>query len=180
MLLNQPGEVEDIEIVGDCIVGLLNVDHLGQVEDGDGEPHPNHPLIPEDVNAAVDDNGVFKANYVRYCPGDNTLDTPCKQQIIEALQQYQTTEIEAIEVLPPLLGEEGTKILLGFHTDSGMGFGNGNPPPGSDSYNTLVLGVLDISNCNLQTQAIYEIPRNITEFDNIDVEGLAMVCPADG
>jgi hypothetical protein len=180
MVLDQPGEVEDIEIVDNCIVGLLNIDHFGQAEDGDGEPHPNHPIIPEDVNVAVDDNGVFKANYVRYCPGANALDTPCEQQVIDALQQYQAAEIEAIEVLPPLPGEQGTKVLLGFHTNSGIGFGNGNPPPGSDSYNTLMLGVLDISNCSLQTQAIYEIPRNIAEFDNIDVEGLAMVCPADG
>jgi hypothetical protein len=177
MLLNQPGEVEDIEVVGDCLVGLLNIDHLGQAEDGDGEQHPNHPISPEDINTAVDTSGILKANYVRYCPTTGILDTPCEQQVINALQAYQATEIEAIEVLPPLPDEEGTKILLGFHTNSHVGRGNGNPPPGSNSYNTLVLGILDISNCSLQTQALYEIPRDITIRDNLDIEGLAMVCP---
>jgi hypothetical protein len=177
MLLAQPGEVEDIEVVGDCIIGLLNVDHLGQVEDGNGEQHPNHPVNLEDVNAVVDTNGVIKANYIMYCPGQ-PLQTPCEQQVINALREYQAVEIEAIDILPALsLSEETTKVLLGFHTNSHVGQGNGNPPPGNGSYNTLVLGILDVTNCSLQTQAIYDIPRHIIETDNLDVEGLAMVCP---
>ena len=161
MLINQPGEVEDIEVIDGCIIGLLNQGQLGQ---------------KTDVNAAVDVNGVIKANYVVYCPGQ-PLQTPCETEVVNALREYQAAEIEAIEILPQLPGEEGTKILLGFHTNSGIGPGHGNPPPGSGSYNTLVLGVIDISNCSLQTQALYEIPRDITIRDNLDIEGLAMVCP---
>lgn len=169
MLLNQPGEVEDIEVIGDCIIGLLNQGQLDQAEDGN----------LKDVNAAVDINGVIKANYVVYCPGQ-PLQTPCETEVVNALHEYQGVEIEAIDVLPPLtLSEEGTKVLLGFHTNSHIGHGNGNPPPGNGSYNTLVLGVLDISNCSLQTQVIYDIPRHIIAKDNLDVEGLAMVCPAN-
>ncbi len=167
MLLAQPGEVEDIEVVGDCIIGLLNQGQLGQAEDGN----------TKDVNAAVDANGVIKANYIMYCPGQ-PLQTPCETEVVNALREYQAVEIEAIDILPPLsLSEETTKVLLGFHTNSHVGYGNGNPPPGSGSYNTLVLGVLDVANCSLTTQEIYDIPRHIIETDNLDVEGLAMVCP---
>jgi len=165
MLLNQPGEVEDIAVVGDCIIGLLNQGQLGQAEDGNSK----------DVNAAVDTNGVIKANYIMYCPGQ-PLQTPCETEVSNALREYKATEIEAIEILPAL-SEKTTKVLLGFHTNSHVGQGNGNPPPGNGSYNTLVLGVLDVTNCSLQTQAIYDIPRHIIETDNLDVEGLAMVCP---
>jgi hypothetical protein len=167
MLLAQPGEVEDIEVVGDCIIGLLNQGQLGQAEDGN----------TKDVNAAVDANGVIKANYIMYCPGQ-PLQTPCETEVVNALREYQAVEIEAIDILPPLsLSEETTKVLLGFHTNSHVGHGNGNPPPGSSPYNTLVLGVLDVANCSLTTQVIYDIPRHIIETDNLDVEGLAMVCP---
>ena len=150
----------------------MTIDHLGQVEDGDGEQYLNHPVNQEDVNVAVDISGILKVNYVRYCSTTGVLDKPCEQQIINVLQEYQ-----AIEVLPRLSDEEGTKVLLGFHTNNHVGYGNGNPALGSGSYNTLVLGVLDISNCSLQTQALYEIPRDITIRDNLDIEGLAMVCP---
>ena len=170
MLLNQPGEVEDIEVVGECIIGLLNQGQLGQAEDGGSE---------KDANAIVDINGVIKANYVVYCPGQ-PLKTPCETEVVNVLRQYQAVEIEAIEVLPPLtLSEEGTKVLLGFHTNSHMGYGNGNPPPGNGSYNILVLGILNVNNCSLQTQVIYDIPRHIIETDNLDIEGLAMVCPTN-
>jgi hypothetical protein len=168
MLLAQPGEVEDIEVVGDCIIGLLNQGQLGQAEDGHSK----------DVNAAVDTNGVIKANYIMYCPGQ-PLKTPCETEVGNALREYKATEIEGIEILPALnLSEEGTKVLLGFHTNSHVGQGNGNPPPGNGPYNTLVLGILDVKNCSLQTQVIYDIPRHILETDNLDVEGLAMVCPS--
>lgn len=168
MLLNQPGEVEDIEVVGDCIIGLLNPGQLGQAEDGH----------LKDVNAAVDTNGVIQANYIMYCPGQ-PLQTPCETEVSNALREYKATEIEGIEILPARsLSEETTKVLLGFHTNSHIGQGNGNPPPGNGPYNTLVLGILDVKNCSLQTQVIYDIPRHIIETDNLDVEGLAMVCPS--
>lgn len=171
LVFEQPGEVEDLEMVNDCVIGLLNIDHMGQMEDGDSEPHQAHQGKSEDVNVALNGANVVAANYIVACPapsgGTWTLSTPCEPEVTEALQTYQASEIEAIEVLPPLPGDEGLKVLLGFHTRSEI-----------VPNNALVLGILDVDNCTLTTQEIYDVPEN-PFGDQLDVEGLAMICPTE-
>jgi hypothetical protein len=181
LVIDQPAEVEDIEFYNDCVIGLLNVDHWGQAEDGDDEQHPNHPVSPEDVSAAIDEDGILKASYMVACLNEEnghyevTRPTPCEQEVAAALDQYNAAEIEAIEILPPVPGVPQSKVLLGFHTNSQyLPLTHGELP--GDGYVTLVLGILDVNNCTLQTQEVYDIPQR-DEEEGIDVEGLAMVCP---
>jgi hypothetical protein len=94
--------------------------------------------------------------------------------VAAVLDEYNAAEIEAIEILPPVPGVSQSKVLLGFHTKSQyLPLSRGELP--GDGYVTLVLGILDVNNCTLQTQEVYDFPQRTGE--SIDVEGLAMVCP---
>ncbi|MDM8564231.1 hypothetical protein QUF74_01100 [Candidatus Halobeggiatoa sp. HSG11] len=173
-LVDQPAEIEDVEDLGACIVGLLNIDHWGQAEDGDGEQHPNHPATIEDVSAEIveSEDGTFVGlvNYVLACD-DNLLEEtpPCAAEIGDALNTYNAKEIEAIEGLPPLGPPWHTdKVMIGFHSDS--------LPAGDGVYPGLVLGVLNLPDCTLRFQEVYDIPYE-DKHNNLDVEGLALVCP---
>jgi hypothetical protein len=173
LLFEQPGEVEDLEFLNWKLYGVLNIDHLGQVEDGDGEPHSNHAGYPEDVNAAVKPSGLLKANLVEYDIETGLLKTPCQQKVLNALNQegFQAAEIEALEVLPRIPGVTDDHILLGFHAS--QVFGN-------NTKSTFVIGVLNLNKCNLELSSIRNIPGPDLRNHQLDVEGLTMVCPLSG
>jgi hypothetical protein len=173
LLFEQPGEVEDLEFLNWKLYGVLNIDHLGQVEDGDGEPHSNHAGYPEDVNAAVKPGGLLKANLVEYDIETRLLKTPCQQKVLNALNQegFQAAEIEALEVLPRIPGVTEDYMLLGFHAS--RVFGN-------NTKSTFVIGVLNLAQCNLDLRSIRNIPGPDFRNRQLDVEGLSMVCPRSG
>lgn len=172
LLFKQPGEVEDIEFLGNKLYGILNIDHLDQAEDGDGEPHAGHVGYPEDVNAAIKPGGVLKANFVEYNLSTDNFTTPCQQEVLDALikKGFQAAEIEALEVLPRLPGVTENHMLLGFHASNAI-IGNG-------SRSTFVIGVLNLDQCNLELRSIRNIPGPDFKERQLDVEGLTMICPS--
>lgn len=147
MIYPMSAEVEDIEWIEGKLYGVLNIDDL------------------DDTNAAVTKNGIIKANFVEYDPLTDQLHIPCQDEVITALTeaQYSAAEIEALEALPKIEGINDNYMLLGFHT---------SPFPGKQR-STLVLGVLNLTQCTLELQDIHYLP----EEQSFDVEGLAMVCP---
>jgi hypothetical protein len=170
LLLNRPGEVEDLEFLNWKLYGVLNLDHFGQVEDGDGEPHPNHPTYPEDVNAAIKSGGRLKANFIEYDILTGHVRKPCESQVVNALERegFHAAEIEALEVLPPLPGVTEKHMLLGFHASRVFG---------KNTKSTFVIGILNLNQCNLELRSIRNIPGRDFRNRQLDVEGLTMVCP---
>lgn len=173
LVLHQPGEVEDLEFLNFKLYGALNIDHLGQVEDGDDEPHPNHPNSPKDVNAAVKEGGAVIPTLIQYdmLTGNNSV--LCEQKVINKLNQegFYAAEIEALEVLPRLPGVTDDYLLLGFHA---------SPPPGKNpERSALVLGVLNLANCKLDLRNVRSVPGSSFKNLRMDIEGLAMVCPTN-
>ena len=172
LLFNQPGEVEDLEFLNYKLYGILNIDHLGQAEDGDGEPHSGHAGYPEDVNVAIKTGGVLKANFIEYDLATDDFSTPCQQEVLDALSQkgFQAAEIEALEVLPRLPGVTKDHMLLGFHASNTVG---------NRIRSTFVIGVLNLDQCNFELRSIRNIPGPDSKNRQLDVEGLTMICPSN-
>lgn len=153
-----PGEVEDMVWLDKMLYGAINLNHETQKQDGDPvfAPEPNSQ---EDVNAIVNADGVVTIHLVQYDPSTGTLDFPCSDEIADELSKIEETgfaamEIEALEAL------DDENLLLGFH---------------ASPTNALILGVLNLTSCHLDSQVVYDIP---IDTQALDVEGLAMVCPS--